>query len=180
MENKDIFRKALAFVLHAEGGYANDPKDHGGKTYKGITQGVYAAYLESLEKPVISIGAEYNIGTAPKNAKIVRYKNKDVVINITDQQIEDIYYKKYWLASKCDLMETKLAIVVFDTSVNMGTAKPLQYFKELGHKITAQQFLARRTQSYREYVKYDSSQKIYLEGWLDRINALSTFITQFK
>jgi hypothetical protein len=38
------FDDALAFVLDWEGGYSNNPNDHGGSTYKGITQSEYSSY----------------------------------------------------------------------------------------------------------------------------------------
>ena len=38
------FDSALPFILHWEGGFVNDPADHGGRTMKGITQRVYTAY----------------------------------------------------------------------------------------------------------------------------------------
>ena len=34
----DHFDKALAHTLQFEGGYANDPADSGGETYKGISR----------------------------------------------------------------------------------------------------------------------------------------------
>ena len=47
MDNKELFKKALKFVLAREGGYVNNPNDKGGATNKGITQNTYNAYLQS-------------------------------------------------------------------------------------------------------------------------------------
>jgi lysozyme family protein len=47
----DDFESALAFVLEAEGGYTNDPDDHGGKTDLGITQGEYTQWLKDNALP---------------------------------------------------------------------------------------------------------------------------------
>ena len=39
------YNDALAFVLRWEGGFVDDPHDHGGRTMKGVTQNVYNAWL---------------------------------------------------------------------------------------------------------------------------------------
>ena len=92
----EIFKKALKFVLNCEGGYVNNPNDKGGATNKGITQNTYNAYLKSKGKP----------------AKDVR--------NITDIEVEDIYYSRYWISTGCDKMSAKFAVICSDTAVNMG------------------------------------------------------------
>ena len=43
----DAYDDALAFVLRWEGGFVNDPNDHGGRTNKGVTQRVYDAWRAS-------------------------------------------------------------------------------------------------------------------------------------
>lgn len=50
--------------------------------------------------------------------------------NLTIQQAKDIYYKDYWLASKCDKMDYKVALLVFDMSVNMGINRSVKTLQE--------------------------------------------------
>ena len=101
-----LFQKCLHFVLNAEGGYVNNPSDNGGATNKGITQAVYDNYRKGLKKP----------------AHDVR--------NISDAEVLDIYYDRYWKPFLCDNHLPALAAVVFDTAVNMGVGEANTKAKE--------------------------------------------------
>ena len=100
-----LFKKALQFVLKWEGGYVNNPHDKGGATNKGITQSTYNYWLKSQN-------------LEPQDVR-----------HITEKEVEEIYYKNYWLKAKCDKMSPKFAILVFDTAVNMGLARANQFLK---------------------------------------------------
>lgn len=106
------FDKVLPIVLRAEGGYQNlrsdpgnvAPHGIGGGTNKGITQGTYDSYRDSLDLPY----------------KPVRY--------ITDAEVREIYRRNYWaLPSGPAVVLTagkpKLAAVHFDWGVHGGTKK---------------------------------------------------------
>ena len=87
MASDEIFKKALKFVLDREGGYVNNPNDRGGATNKGITQNTYNAYLKG-------------IGRASCDVR-----------NITDAEVEKIYYSRYWLSANCHKMHDRFAII---------------------------------------------------------------------
>lgn len=144
------FKTALKFVLKWEGGYSNNPNDLGGATNKGITQNTYNAWLKSKNKPT-----------------------KDVR-SITDAEVEEIYYKNYWLAAGCDKMSKKFAILAFDTAVNMGVGR-VQEFMRAAQWSSTDKFILAREQKYREIAKY-GNQKIFLQGWLNRLFDLKKFI----
>lgn len=144
------FKRALKFVLKWEGGYVNNPYDKGGATNKGITQGTYNGWLKSK-------------GLSPKNVR-----------DITQQEVEEIYYKNYWLKAGCDKMSIKFAILAFDTAVNMGLARVSSFMKAAEWKYP-EKFIEAREAKYREFATY-GNQKIFLNGWLNRINDLKTFI----
>lgn len=146
----DLFKKALSFVLKWEGGYANNPNDKGGATNKGITQGTYNNWLISQGK-----------------------SRKDVKF-ISQQEVEEIYYKNYWLKVGCDKMSKVFAVICFDTAVNMGVGR-VKEFLQAARWTDPQKFLAAREQKYREFAKY-GNQKIFLNGWLNRLNDLRNFI----
>lgn len=143
----ELFKEALKFVLKWEGGYVNNPDDKGGATNKGITQYTYNAWLKSK-------------GLAQRD---VRY--------ITQDEVEQIYYKNYWLKAGCDKMSPKFALLAFDTAVNMGLARVNQFLKAAQWKYT-DKFIEARRAKYIEFSKY-GNQKIFLQGWLNRLNALS-------
>ena len=146
----DLFKKALSFVLKWEGGYVNNPNDKGGATNKGITQGTYNNWL------------------------IAQGKSRKDVKFISQQEVEEIYYKNYWLKASCDKMSKVFAVICFDTAVNMGVGR-VKEFLQAARWTDPQKFLAAREQKYREFAKY-GNQKIVLNGWLNRLNGLRNFI----
>ena len=148
--NKDLFKKALRFVLNREGGYVNDPNDKGGATNKGITQNTYNAYLSRKGR----------------QARDVR--------NITDAEVEDIYYSSYWLGAGCEKMSPVFAVVCFDTAVNMGVGRVKPFLQEAQY-MDVDAFILARIRKYNEFAK-TPSQRGFLHGWLNRVFALVDFI----
>lgn len=146
----DLFKKALEFVLKWEGGYVNNPNDKGGATNKGITQYTFNAWLKSKGLPT-----------------------RDVKF-ITDSEVYDIYYEQYWKRAGCENMSPKFAVLAFDTAVNMGLARVNQFLRAAEWKYP-EKFIAAREAKYREFAKY-GNQKIFLKGWLNRLNDLKKFI----
>lgn len=148
--NKELFKKALRFVLNREGGYSNNPNDKGGATNKGITQNIYNAYLKRKGRPT-----------------------RDVR-NITDAEVEDIYYSSYWLGAGCEKMSPVFAVVCFDTAVNMGVGRVKPFLQEAQY-MDVDTFILARIRKYNEFAK-TPSQRTFLHGWLNRVFALVDFI----
>lgn len=146
----DLFKTALQFVLKWEGGYVNNENDKGGATNYGITQNTYNCWLSSQGLPY----------------KEVRY--------ITREEVEKIYYKNYWLKAGCEKMSPKFALLAFDTAVNMGVSRVNQFMKAAQWKCP-EKFIAARRAKYEEFSKY-GNQKIFLQGWLNRLKALENEI----
>ena len=153
MENSEqIFQKALSFVLRWEGGYVNNPNDKGGATNKGITQYTYNAWLVTQGKP-----------------------RKDVKF-ISDTEVREIYKKNYWIKTGCDKMSKNFAVICFDTAVNLGISRVKEFLRAAAWCDT-EKFLNAREAKYREFATY-GNQKIFLQGWLNRLNALRTFVKE--
>lgn len=106
------FDKILPLTLSYEGGYQNlksdpgnvAPHGIGGGTMKGITQGTYDAYKDSLDLPY----------------KPVRY--------ISDAEVREIYRRDYWAIPSGPSVvlaagKPLLAAVDFDWGVHGGTKK---------------------------------------------------------
>lgn len=99
------FDDALKLVLTEEGGKVDDPRDHGGRTNKGITQRAYDAWRAS--KGLL---------------------RRDVYL-ITDAEVEAIYRNAYADHVRFDDLPSGVGYAVFDDAVNSGTvegAKELQ------------------------------------------------------
>ena len=151
MEKDKNFQRAMKYILSVEGGYSNNKYDKGGSTNFGITQRTYDFYRKS------------------KNLNLQSVKN------ISKQEVETIYYEQYWKASGANkINDFSLALLLFDSSVNHGvtTAKRL-YIKSNGNFVT---FLNLRKEVYMKIVQKNPSQKIFLRGWLNRINTLQNFL----
>ena len=99
------FARALEMVLEAEGGFINDPADPGGATNKGITQRTYDHWREE------------------------QGQDPEAVSAIAQHEVEGIYFAHYWRDGSCDKLPDAVAIVQFDSCVNVGVvaaAKILQ------------------------------------------------------
>ena len=146
----DLFKTALQFVLKWEGGYVNNNNDKGGATNKGITQYTYNSWLKSQKLQIRDIK------------------------NISDYEVKEIYFQNYWKKAGCDKMSPKFALLAFDTAVNMGLARVSQFMKAAQWKYP-EKFIAAREAKYKEFAQY-GNQKIFLQGWLNRLKDLEKFI----
>jgi len=167
-----IYNLTLSF----EKGYANHPADRGGATLDGVTQGTYNAYRKSK-----------NLNT------------QDVRL-MTDPEKAEIYYKRYYVPSKANLMSFPLAAVHFDTAVNFGVTgsiKMLQFLLKVNpdgkfgpitynavNHFDSLEFAIKycdlRIERRYSIVKRNPSQKVFLKGWLNRDNKLKNFIKNNK
>lgn len=100
------FVEAHNLVKKAEGGYANDPRDKGGETYKGISR----VYNPSWEGWKIIDDYKLKYGTIKTNATIS---------DIPDRMVEEFYKKNYWNVIKGDEIKNQQLInMIYDLAVN--------------------------------------------------------------
>ena len=110
----DLFHEALARVLLHEGGQVNNRHDPGGRTNKGITQRVYAAWRASHSLPV-----------------------RDV-FQIDDMEVEAIYRFQYWQPIHGDALPRGVGYVVLDGAVNSGPKQSVKWLQRaLGEDYTS-------------------------------------------
>lgn len=97
-ESDLLYCKIVHFIINAEGSYVNDPNDPGGPTKFGI-----ASYY---------------------NGAILKSMGVDDVFDLTLEQAKQIYYTKYWKASKADkIQNARLAYIHTDSAINCGVAQ---------------------------------------------------------
>lgn len=168
----DALTTALQFTLRWEGGYVNHPNDLGGATNKGITQRTYDSYRNSKSLP-----------------------NNNVKF-ITDAEVHEIYFNRYWKVSHAELMALPLAVVQFDTAVLFGVRGAIKFLQQAlevsadgkfgpqteatlqnnNHKQTAMEMIDKRIVYHNQRAIQNPSQKVFLAGWLNRANDLRKFI----
>lgn len=169
----DVLSKALDFTLLHEGGFVNNPVDLGGATNKGITQRTYNAFR--IDRNLPTKGVEL----------------------ISDTEVHEIYYERYWQPSQASLMTLSLAVVHFDTSVLFGVGGAIEFLQEAlqitadgafgphtksvlaanNSKTLAEKIIDGRISYHKNFAFRNPSQQIFLHGWLNRADNLRAFIT---
>jgi lysozyme family protein len=113
------------------------------------------------------------------------------VRQINNQEVAAIYYERYWLPAKCDVLLSKLDLAAFDTAVNMGPNRAIKILQEavgspadgvfgpatkaacdscdLGEAMI--NYCDVREGLYRTFAQRPGQDR-FLKGWLNRLNAL--------
>lgn len=163
------FEKALQFALKWEGGLADHVNDYGGRTNRGVTQANYDRWRTAQKLP------------------------RQDVAKLTLAEAERIYRENYWRWESRTLeMNDALEIADFDTCVNFGVAGATMFLQEVlklpvdgifgprtlaavlanNNRETALKLCQARMNYRHQRVVEDASQKVFLNGWLNRDNAL--------
>jgi lysozyme family protein len=116
-----IFKDAHAIVMKIEGGYANDPDDLGGETYKGISRKNF---------PNWKGWALIDLGKTIK--KTVPELDEIFETNLPLQGLVlDFYKANFWDEIKLDnINDQKIATELYDTGVNMGIGYSKLFLQE--------------------------------------------------
>lgn len=159
------FNKFIPHLFKLEGGFSNHKNDKGGATNKGIT---------------------FNTLKLWKG----KYTTIDDLMNLSDEEAAEIYKTEYWNACKADLIKSqKIANLLVDYAVNSGpktaikalqrclgvavdgvvgnqTLTAVNSFEDDGFVFNA--LMDERWEHYYKIVARDESQRIFLDGWLNR------------
>jgi lysozyme family protein len=172
------FTDAFKITIRIEGGYANNPNDPGGETYKGIARkynphwhgwatidGIKNSHPANLDKALEADTALF-------------------------QQITDFYKTNYWDVNQTGLInDQQLANQVFDTAVNCGTGTAAKFLQEAaGVKIDEQigsntisavnsanaenlynKFIVHREQYYLDIIRRKPLMAEFKSSWLSRL-----------
>lgn len=135
-------------------------------------------------------GGETKFGVA-KNA------NPDLnIATLTWHQAKDVYYKRYWLAAKCDQLPGRYAALHFDIAVNSGPKRAAKFLQRalnvtddgiigpvtIGKANQADVFdlcaavCDQREKFYEDIMSNDPTQEKYRKGWMRRCNELRDFV----
>lgn len=145
------FDKMLKFVLQSEGGYTSN--DCGQAGNKGVQQSTYDEYRR-------------------KNGL-----SKRSVKNITDEEVRDLYYTMFYKASGADkIKDSRLALYVFDTAVNMGVSAAKKLLEQSGND--ADKFEELRLKRYESIASANPSKAKYLKGWKNRVANAQNYANQ--
>jgi lysozyme family protein len=169
--SKDV-NEMIGDIIRREGGFVNHPADRGKATKYGIT-------LETLSK-------WRGRPTGVENVK-----------QLTVTEAADIYMAEYFLIPKINLLPPELQPVVFDMAVNMGPKQAIKILQTVisefvlkidvdgligketlnntedvlsvvGSKYLLSKITDERIKFYRDIVKRNPSQVVFLKGWENR------------
>lgn len=156
--------RALAITLAYEGGVSDHAADRGGLTKWGVTQAVYDRWRAKTGQPARP------------------------VTEMGEPEMRAIYLDDYWRPARCDELPEELALVVFDMAVNSGVDRAVRALQRVlrvtvdgvagpetisaAHEAgptVALAFLKARAALYRDIVRDDPSQVVFLAGWVNRL-----------
>jgi lysozyme family protein len=177
---KSNLDRALAYTFVNEGGFSNHPADHGGAT------------------------SQYGI----IRSELARWRKRPVTVaevrDMSAQEAKDIYEAWYWKPVGCDKINSPgVAMCMFDIAVVMGIGIPPKFAQAIcnahgsdlvldGHvgpktiaainaldpKVFIRDFSAKAEARFRGIVANNSSQGVFLKGWLNRAHRLLTLVTE--
>lgn len=171
--SEDVFASIFEYILMVEGGYSNDKADKGGKTKYGI----------------IEVEAR-------------KYGYKGDMKDLTKKIAEDIYKNKYYLSNNLDKIKDKrVALSIADWTINSGNwgtkkaqqtvnilkgdvlvvdgilgEKSIQAINSINPEIFLTQYHELQRKFYQAIVDHNSSQKVFLKGWLNRVARKEEYI----
>lgn len=105
--SKNNFDVALQHTLKDEGGFSDHPKDPGGATMKGVTLDTYRTYRKN------------------------QHLTAEDLKKITNDELHDIYKRRYWDAVKGDDLPSGVDYCVFDCAVNSGPGRAIKILQEV-------------------------------------------------
>ena len=180
----NAFETALAFTLAQEGGYADNPRDPGGRTNHGIS--------------------DRRDGALDGQADLDGDGRGDVPIRqLTAAQAGQVYRRDYWDALDLDSLPPSIATAVFDAAVNCGPRRAVIQLQAAINSLGAEPALApdgalgprtraaarrlealsltealaanallERLEHYSGLCERDPERRPFLRGWLRRVLAL--------
>jgi len=110
------FKKAYEKVIRYEGGYANDPNDGGGETYKGIARNFHPNWAGWLI-----------IDDLKKNADSRRIIDESE--SLLEPYVERFYLENYWRKIRGDALPSLIAEELFEQSVNLGISVSVKHLQ---------------------------------------------------
>lgn len=165
------FEKAIKIILKHEGGLVDHPNDPGGLTNRGIT-----------------------FNTFVKIAKSIKLEpTREALKALTEAQAKSIYKILFWNRMNGDLFQDQsVATIVMDFFVNSGVIalktlqvkigashdgvigpETLQILHQQNQKIVFLNYKDARVDFYRRLVERKPEMKVFINGWMNRINSFT-------
>lgn len=116
-------------------------------------------------------GGETNYGISKR-----AYPNVNIKA-LTPEDAAVIYKRDYWSPAGCDQMTPGMALVVFDTAVNVGVNRAVAWFRQFPD---AEDYLWLRLEYYRSLAQTKPNMLKFLPGWVRRLILLRGAVGTMK
>lgn len=157
-------------ILKWEGGFVNHPNDKGGATNKGITIGTFSYYRRLKGLPQPSVEDLKDISNEEwKNILKTLYWDRWKADQINNQSIANLLVDWVWASGVYGIKYPQQVLgVVVDGIVGNRTLTAVNEYPD--QKGLFQKLWDRRKQHFENIVQRDPSQKVFLNGWMNRLN----------
>jgi lysozyme family protein len=188
------FEPAFKETMKHEGGYANDPHDHGGETYRGISRKNWRGWdgWPQIDRIVGALVAAAALDDDPDRVRQTAFlheinaaldKNPDL-----QGRVREFYKRNFWMPVMQDVQNQELANWIFDKGVNMGVSRAYKLLQRALH-VDQDGVIGPQTRAmlnaadpvklladcreeakrfYTQLALKDPSQSRFLHGWLAR------------
>lgn len=166
----------LRKMLRYEGGFANHPKDPGGRTLQGVTQAVYNNYRKKKGRPIQKLTA--GMMTTPQ----------------WQEEMGEIYRGGYWLPVQGPTIHHGVDGALFDYGVNSGPRRAIRVIQHLSGRPVTGRLTAEDVQAINKrspvrmvkaicderlaFVQSLRTWKTFGRGWSSRIKDVRAYCTQ--
>lgn len=190
----DKFETAQAFTARWEGDISDDAADRGGLTHWGVS----LAFLTDFAANAANRAWLQGMGVHPLPVTRATIRNLDAT------QARAIFRREFWTPLHLDDMPVQMGVLLYDAAVNSGRAQsvklaqrgynacvmhgvPLAVDGVLGPLTRAaltqcntppvrQAICTARENFYKELVRKNPSQDVFLRGWLNRVDDLRRYV----
>lgn len=162
--------KLVLKILKWEGGSVNHPNDKGGATNKGVTIGTYTFYRKLKRLPAPTVEDLNNI-TSDEWMDILKtlYWDKWRADEINNQSIASLLVDWYWGSGVYGIKYPQRVLgVTADGIVGVKTLAAINDYPDKEELF--QKLWNRRKKHFEDIVRRDPSQKVFFNGWMNRLN----------
>ena len=157
--------KLIPIIKKWEGGYSDNPNDRGGATNSGVTLAVYqSVYGKNKTKN------DLNRMTSDQWDYIFTklYWNKWKADEINNQSIANILVDWVWMSGYGTIK--KIQSLFGLTADGIVGNKTISYINSHDQEEVFNKIWNRRKSFYESLVKNNPSQKVFIKGWMNRLN----------
>ena len=161
-------KKLIPFILRWEGGFANNPLDRGGATNKGITIGTYRQFY-GKERTVDDLKALSNDEWL--HIFLAGYWRPWKAGDIENQAVANICVDWAWASGVRTAIKEVQSLVGVSVDGIVGP-KTLSAINGMPPRHLFEKIKSARLQFVLAIVRRSPSQKVFINGWKNRINSI--------